>query len=126
MYVELKKVNLKIKFQFPKKYCALLLNKSSARIKYNISVQLGLIDVGYTNYVETVIQNMSPHPTQIPTGTAVAQLLLIKSKVPSFTNSWPHTDKNGGGFGSTGQTFEKILKLNFMSYLFNKSYLSHH
>ena len=53
---ELKKVDLKIRFQFPKNHCALLINKSSARLKYEVNVQLGLIDIGYHNYVAAVIQ----------------------------------------------------------------------
>ncbi len=48
-----------IRFQFPKNHCALLINKSSARLKYEVNVQLGLIDIGYHNYVAAVIQNMT-------------------------------------------------------------------
>ncbi len=35
-------------------YCALLLNKSSARLKYEVNIQLGLLDIGYHNYVAAV------------------------------------------------------------------------
>jgi dUTPase len=79
---ELKKVDLKIRFQFPKNYCALLINKSSARLKYEVNVQLGLIDIGYHNYVAAVIQNMTEKEIILKKGTAVAQLLLIKAKIP--------------------------------------------
>ena len=74
---ELKKVDLKIRFQFPKHHCALLINKSSARLKYEVNVQLGLIDIGYHNYIATVIQNMTEREIILKKGTAVAQLLLI-------------------------------------------------
>jgi dUTPase len=53
---ELKKVNLHIRFILPKHYCALLMNKLSARLKYNVQIQLGLIDVGYSDTVQAVIQ----------------------------------------------------------------------
>ncbi|MFN9983098.1 MAG: dCTP deaminase domain-containing protein, partial [bacterium] len=77
----LKKVNLRIRFQFPKHYCALLLNKSSARLKYEVNIKLGLIDIGYHNYVAAVIQNMTDREIILRKGTAVAQLLLIKAKI---------------------------------------------
>ena len=81
---ELKKVNLGVQFQLPKHFCALLMNKSSARLKYEITVTLGLIDKGFQDYIQVVIQNMSKKPLILPAGTAVAQLLLIKSKIPEF------------------------------------------
>jgi dUTPase len=105
---ELQKINLKIRFQFPKNYCSLLMNKSSARIKYNIQAQLGLIDVGFADYLQTVIQNMSEETVTIEAGTALVQLLLIKSKIPTFENTWPDNTSTRGSFGSTGQNFKTI------------------
>jgi dUTPase len=49
-------------------------------------VQLGLIDIGYHNYVAAVIQNMTEKEIILKKGTAVAQLLLIKAKIPQFIN----------------------------------------
>jgi dUTPase len=40
--IEYKKVDLGIKIILPKRYCALLMNKSSARVKYGVHVYLGL------------------------------------------------------------------------------------
>jgi hypothetical protein len=45
-------------------------------------------------------------------GTAVAQLLLIKAKIPQFINKWPETHSKRGGFGSTGQNFEETTTNN--------------
>jgi dUTPase len=110
---ELKKVNLKIKFQIPKNHCALLLNKSSARTKYNVNIQLGLIDIGYHDYVIAVIQNMTnKHLTLMP-GIAVAQLLILPAKIPKFENDWPLTNSDRGSFGSTGQNFQRINSTNY-------------
>ncbi len=47
-------------------------------------------------------------------GTAVAQLLLIKAKIPQFINEWPETQSTRGGFGSTGQNFEKTTTNNII------------
>ena len=51
---------------------------------------------------------MSENPIQIPAGTALVQLLLIKSKIPSFSNQQIQQSTNRGSFGSTGQIFKKI------------------
>jgi len=105
---ELKKVNLKVQFKLPKHHCALLMNKSSARLKYNIAVTLGLIDIGFTNFLQVVIQNMSNEKMTLPAGTAVAQLLVLPSQVPTLDNSWSVIEQSRGSFGSTGQDFESI------------------
>ena len=84
------------------------MNKSSARIKYNMQIQLGLIDIGYSDYVQTIIQNMTNNPITITAGTALTQLLLIKNKIPTYTQEWPHNKPSRGSFGSTGQNFQQI------------------
>jgi len=105
---ELKKVNLGVRFKLPKGHCALIMNKSSARISYYISVTLGLIDIGFTNYLQTVIQNMSDKDVVLTAGMAVAQLLVIPSHIPEIVDSWSEPDSSRGAFGSTGQNFENI------------------
>jgi dUTPase len=105
---ELKTINLGIKFQIPKNYCALLMNKSSARTKFHLQVQLGLIDVDYHDYIIAVIQNMTNHSLILPKGVAVAQLLIIPNPIPHFESKWPLTVSTRGGFGSTGQNFNPI------------------
>ncbi len=105
---EVKKVNLGIKFQIPPHYCGLLLNKSSARTQFNVNVQLGLIDVSYNDYLMVVIQNMASTPNILESGIAVAQLLIIPSQIPRFERNWPPPTSSRGGFGSTGQNFEKL------------------
>jgi dUTPase len=84
------------------------MNKSSARINFNVSVTLGLIDIGYNEFVEVVIQNMLDSENILPAGTAVAQLLVIKNKIPEFKNEWFQITSNRGSFGSTGNFFQKL------------------
>ena len=57
--MEYKKIDLGVKIILPKGYCALLINKSSARVKFGIHVFLGLIDIGFHDYMQTVIQNVT-------------------------------------------------------------------
>jgi len=40
--------------------------------------------------------------------------LLIKAKIPKFTNEWPETNSTRGGFGSTGQIFERTITNNIV------------
>ena len=48
--MEYKKIDLGVKIILPKGYCALLINKH---------VFLGLIDIGFHDYMQTVIQNVT-------------------------------------------------------------------
>jgi dUTPase len=113
--MEYKKVDLGIKVILPKGYCALLMNKSSARVKYGVHVYLGLIDIGFHNYMQTVLQNVTNHPIVLQAGTAVAQLLVIRSEIPKFELGWDDLESRDGSFGSTGQNFEKVLPVNTLS-----------
>jgi dUTPase len=99
-------INAGIKFQIPSNHCALLMNKSSARTKFYVQVQIGLIDVNYHDYIIIVIQNMTNQPLMLPKGIAVAQLLIIPNLIPKFEMKWPATTSTRGGFGSTGHNFE--------------------
>jgi hypothetical protein len=84
------------------------MNKSSARLKYNVQIQLGLIDVGYSDTVQAVIQNMLNEKLILEAGLAVAQLLLLPAPIPEFTSDWEEPLTQRGGFGSTGQEFQKV------------------
>ena len=106
--MEYKKVDLGVKIILPKHYCALLMNKSSARVKYGVHVFLGLIDVGYHNFLQTVIQNVSGREITLPAGIAVAQLLVFESRIPKFELGWDELESRNGSFGSTGNDFEKL------------------
>jgi hypothetical protein len=44
-------------------------------------------------------------------GLAVAQLLLLPAPIPEFTSDWIEPLTQRGGFGSTGQKFQKIPSL---------------
>jgi dUTPase len=123
--LELKKVDLEIKFLLPKNHCALLMNKSSARTKYNVNVQLGLIEVGFNNYVQAVIQNTTNQEIILKKGTAVAQLLLIPATIPTFTYNEFTENSERGSFGSTGQNFEEKSTLKTAPFTVKEAKLLH-
>ena len=106
--MEYKKIDLGVKIILPKGYCALLINKSSARVKFGIHVFLGLIDIGFHDYMQTVIQNVSDEKVVLLAGIAVCQLLVIKSKIPKFEIGWEDLESRNGSFGSTGNNFEQV------------------
>ena len=106
--MEYKKIDLGVKIILPKGYCALLINKSSARVKFGIHVFLGLIDIGFHDYMQMVIQNVSDEKVVLPAGIAVCQLLVIKSKIPKFEIGWEDLESRNGSFGSTGNNFEQV------------------
>jgi dUTPase len=114
---ETKKVPLGIKFLMPKKLCALLMNKSSALIKYKVKVVLGLIDYGFSSELQVVLENTLNKPLELPEGVSVCQLLLLPSKVPKLTDSWIEPTIKRGSFGSTGQNFIKNKVENSSSHL---------
>ena len=91
------------------------MNKSSAKIKYDVQIYLGLIDVGFHNYMQVVLQNTSNNPVFISEGVAVAQLLVIPCEIPTFEIGWEETESRNGSFGSTGQCFEKVIPVNTIS-----------
>jgi hypothetical protein len=58
---------------------------------------------------------MSESPLTLYAGTAIAQLLVFKSKIPDFFNDWPETSSARGSFGSTGNDFEQLsIATNFL------------
>ena len=84
------------------------MNKSSARVKYGVHVFLGPIDIGFHNYMQVIIQNVSDKKITLTPGIAVCQLLVLKCKTPKFELAWEDLESRDGSFGSTGQNFEKI------------------
>ena len=69
---------------------------------------LGLIDIGFHDYMQTVIQNVTDEKVVLPAGIAVCQLLVIKSKIPKFEIGWEDLKSRNGSFGSTGNNFEQV------------------
>jgi dUTPase len=104
---EIRKVKLGIRFLIPIKYCGLLMNKSSALIKYKIKVTLGLIDYGFNGELQTVLENSSNSITHVKAGTALCQLLVLPAETPMLDNKWKEPENTRGSFGSTGQSFLK-------------------
>jgi hypothetical protein len=55
-----------------------------------------------------VVQNMSDKPLTLYAGTALAQLYVLKSKIPIFIEEDFQKTSDRGSFGSTGNEFETV------------------
>jgi hypothetical protein len=84
------------------------MNKSSALKRFNTKVILGLIDYGFKDELQLMIENVKKKNLEIPKGQSVCQLLILPSKVPILMNEKLISKTERGGFGSTGQEFIKL------------------
>jgi dUTP pyrophosphatase len=65
----------------------------------------GLIDPGYRGDVDVIAHNTDPHePVRLSVGDRIAQLVLVRLAAlePSVVDELPASERNEGGFGSTG------------------------
>ena len=73
-------------------------------VKKGIDVLAGVIDSGYRGEIKVCLLNTGWEPMVIEAGDRVAQILF--QEVPKFklveTKDLNETDRNSGGFGSSG------------------------
>ena len=88
----------------PAGHYAQILPRSGLALKYQLSVDAGVIDPDYRGPVKILMINRSKTPTQIRLGDRIAQLILIKTATPlvQVIPDLPETSRNTKGFGSTG------------------------
>jgi hypothetical protein len=86
------------------------MNKSSALPKFKVKIILGLIDYGFKEEVQLMLENTTKETLEILKGQSVCQLLILPSKAPILDNERSISSNKRGGFGSTGQTFIKKPK----------------
>lgn len=91
--------------KLPKGYSALIVGRSSAISQYNIQVFTSLIDEGFIGPIFVVTRNLARQKVTIPTGTRLAQVILIKNTVVPIeeTRKLPITERGVAGWGSTGR-----------------------
>jgi dUTPase len=115
------KVDLYIRFKIPSGYCMILMNKSSAKVKFKINIITGLIDVNYRNYLQVVIENFNDFSIQLNAGTAVAQVILLPCPTPKILEGEVPNESQRGSFGSTGQPH-----LNYLKFSIREEKIEHH
>ena len=99
------KVPSGIKFDIPKGYCLLAVNKSGIALKQRLVVGACLIDNDYTGEFNIHLINTSCHKVFLKPGQKAMQLLFQKYYQPILQEVKEinkNTERANGAFGSTG------------------------
>ena len=88
-------------------YVALIFARSGLGIKHGVAPAncVGVIDSDYRGEINVVLHNHGSAPQTIENGERVAQLLITPVLQPAYeiAETLTDTDRNAGGFGSTGK-----------------------
>lgn len=98
-------VDTGLSIAIPPGYVGLIWPRSGLAAKYGISVDAGVIDSGYRGPVKVLITNGSDdNHYEIQRGDKIAQLLIQPVLLIRAVevDALDDTERNGGGFGSTG------------------------
>jgi dUTP pyrophosphatase len=89
--------------EFPEGYGALIEDRSGLAVR-GLTTLAGVIDPGYRGEIRVVLTNLGPTPIHIATGDRIAQLRIVQRLEATFEEvlTLVETDRNTGGFGSTG------------------------
>ena len=88
----------------PEGYYGRVAPRSGLALKKGIDVLAGVIDSDYRGELICLLINLGEEPFQINSGDRIAQLIIEKVAVlsPVWVESLDKTERDGGGFGSTG------------------------
>jgi dUTP pyrophosphatase len=99
-----KTINTGISLAMPNSFVGLIWPRSGLAVKKGIDVLAGVIDSGYRGEIKVCLLNTGAMPVTIEVGDRIAQILF--QEVPKFklieTTDLSETDRNSGGFGSSG------------------------
>ncbi len=90
-----------------------IMSRSGLALKYQTDAKAGVIDGDYRGNVTILLANSSDTPLQVNVGDRVAQLILYRISTPIVEQikTLPSTERNAGGFGSTGMTEAVVRQL---------------
>lgn len=93
-----------ISIELPNNYVGLIWDKSGLALKSGIKTMGGVIDSGYRGEIAVILTNLSKDAYEIKRGEKIAQLLIQKIESAEIleVNELNNTERNEGGFGSTG------------------------
>eukprot|EP00960_Hanusia_phi_P074852 768332-Hanusia_phi.AAC.1 len=94
-----------IQTEFPKNYLLRVLPRSGLSFKYGIESGSGVIDSDYRGEIKVLLYNHSDEDYIVKKGDRIAQMAFMKIELPDLeqVNELSDTDRNNGGFGSTGK-----------------------
>ena len=93
-----------IAMAIPENYVGLIWDKSGISSKHGLTTLAGVIDSSYRGEIKIVIHNLTNQHYQFETGKKVAQMLIQPIHQPKLieVKELNQTQRNTGGFGSTG------------------------
>lgn len=101
---EQKLVDTGVAVKIPNGFAGFVYNRSSQGKKgISIPHSVGIIDAEYRGNIKVILKNLGEDPYTIMRGDRIAQLVIQKVELVSFTDIWNDTARGQGGFGSTGQ-----------------------
>lgn len=100
---EQKMIDTGIAVKIPRGYAGFVYNRSSQGKKgIQIPHSVGIIDSDYRGTIKVILKNLGEDPYKIKLGDRIAQLVIQKVELVTFTDIWNDTQRGTGGFGSTG------------------------
>ena len=103
-YAEL--VTTGVKVAIPPGYVGYIYSRSglSARQRVRVANGVGVIDSDYRGPIKVQLENAGDQPFEVTDGDRIAQLVIQKVELPTFTRvtTLETTDRGEGGHGSTG------------------------
>jgi len=101
--LEQKLVDTGIAVKIPQGYAGFVYNRSSQGKKgIQIPHSVGIIDSDYRGTIKVILKNLGSDPYKITRGDRIAQLVIQKIELVTFSDIWNDTQRGTGGFGSTG------------------------
>ena len=100
-------VSTGLKVEIPKGYEGQIRSRSGLALKRGVTVlnSPGTIDSDYRGVIGVILQNHGDDEFQIKPGDRIAKMVIAKVERPALERTFvmlSKTDRNGGGFGSTG------------------------
>ncbi len=104
---ERRRVRTGLRLAIPPGHGGLVLPRSGLALRSGLTLlnSPGLIDPGYRGDVDVIAHNTDQHePFRVSVGDRIAQLVLVRLAAlePSAVEELPASERDEGGFGSTG------------------------
>lgn len=94
-----------VSMEIPEGYFCFVTGRSGNTIKKGLHVALGTIDCDYRGNIGVISFNLSNEVISFKKGDRVAQLIMLPYISPYYiiVDELSETDRNTGGYGSTGK-----------------------
>ena len=104
---ERRRVRTGLRLAIPEGHAGLVMPRSGLALREGLTLlnSPGLIDAGYRGDIDVIAHNTDLRaPVRLAAGDRVAQLVLVRlaELEPRIVQELPPSDRNEGGFGSTG------------------------